>query len=43
MSLTSGSLRYLLPLCPEDARVAPWCKTFGAFKRGVRPAYMWDR
>lgn len=42
MSCTSGSLRYLLPLCPDDARVAPWLKTFGAFKRGVRPAFMWE-
>jgi hypothetical protein len=42
LSCTSGSLRYLLPLCPDGARVAPWCKTFGAFKRGVRPAYMWE-
>lgn len=42
LSCTSGSLRYLLPHCPADARVAPWCKTFGAFKRGVRPAYMWE-
>lgn len=42
MSCTSGSLRHLLPLCPERARVAPWLKTFGAFKRGVRPAYMWE-
>lgn len=40
LSLTSGSLRYLLPLTPPDARWAPWAKTFGTFKRGVRPAYM---
>lgn len=42
LSCTSGSLRSLLPLCPHNARVAPWCKTFGTFKRGVRPAYMWE-
>lgn len=42
LSCTSGSLRYLLPHVPDDARMAPWLKTFGAFKRGVRPAYMWE-
>lgn len=42
MSLTSTTLRDLLPLCPPDVRVAAWCKTFGAFKKGVRPAYMWE-
>lgn len=42
LSCTSGSLRSLLPLCPDDSRVGPWVKTFGAFKRGVRPAYMWE-
>lgn len=42
LSCTSGSLRRLLPICPDGARVAPWLKTFGAFKRGVRPAYMWE-
>ena len=42
LSLTSVSARQILPLCPADARWGPWCKTFGAFKRGVRPAYMWE-
>lgn len=42
LSCTSGSLRQILPMCPDRARVAPWLKTFGAFKRGVRPAYMWE-
>lgn len=42
MSATSGSLRQLLPLCPPDVRVSPWCKTFSAFKKGVRPAYAWE-
>lgn len=23
-------------------RIAVWCKSFGAFKRNVRPAYMWE-
>lgn len=42
LSLTSSSLRCLLPLCPEDARIGAWGKTFGAFKKGVRPAYLWE-
>jgi hypothetical protein len=42
LSLSSPSLRHILPLCPEDVRVAAWAKTFGAFKRGVRPAYLWE-
>jgi hypothetical protein len=42
LSCTSGSLRHLLPHCPADVRVGPWVKTFGAFKRGVRPAWMWE-
>lgn len=25
-----------------DIRIGAWVKSFGAFKRGVRPAYMWE-
>jgi hypothetical protein len=42
MSLTSSSLRAILPLCPPDVRVAAWVKPFCAFKKGVRPAYAWE-
>lgn len=42
MSLSSPSLRSILPLCPEDVRVASWVKTFCAFKVGVNPAYAWE-
>jgi hypothetical protein len=42
LSCTSGSLRDLLPLCPSDVRVSAWCKSFSAFKKGVRPAYAWE-
>lgn len=42
MSLSSPSLRIILPMCPDDVRVAAWVKTFCAFKRGVRPAYAWE-
>lgn len=42
LSLTSSSLRHILPMCPEDARVAAWAKSFCAFKKGVRPCYAWE-
>lgn len=42
MSLSMPSLRTILPMCPEDARVAAWVKTFCAFKKGVRPCYAWE-
>lgn len=42
LSLTSGSLRSILPLCPETVRVAAWVKPFHAYKKGVRPAYAWE-
>jgi len=42
MSLSSTSLQRILPLCPEDVRVSAWCKSFSAFKKGVRPAYAWE-
>lgn len=41
LSATSKSLRDLLPLCPEDARVAPWCKTWCSFN-AANPAYAWE-
>lgn len=42
LSCSSPSLRFILNLCPGDVRVAAWCKSFCAFKRGVRPAYAWE-
>jgi hypothetical protein len=42
LSCSSPSLRQLLPLCPEDVRVAAWVKPFHVFKKGVRPAYAWE-
>jgi len=41
-SLTSSSLRLLLPLFPADVRIAAWVKPFHAYKKGVRPAYSWE-
>lgn len=42
LSLSSPTLRDLLPLCPPDIRVAAWVKPFCIFKKGVRPAYAWE-
>jgi len=42
LSCSSPSLRQILDLCPADVRIAAWCKSFCAFKRGVRPAYAWE-
>ncbi len=42
LSLHVPSLRHLLPLIPEAARIASWVKPFAAFKRGVTRAYTWE-
>ena len=42
LSLSSPSLRTLLPLCPIDVRVAVWVKPFAVFKPNVNPAYAWE-
>lgn len=42
LSMTSGNLRDILPLCPPEARVAAWVKPFASFKKGVRVAYAWE-
>lgn len=42
LSLSTPSLRRILPLCPEDARVGAWVKPFCSFKPGVNPAYAWE-
>lgn len=42
LSLSSPSLRHILPYAPENARVAAWVKPFAAFKRNVRCAYTWE-
>jgi len=41
-SLSSVTLRTLLPFCPADVRVMAWIKPFVAFKGGVNPAYSWE-
>lgn len=42
MSLSSPSLRVILPMCPEDCRVASWVKPFAIFKPNVGLAYAWE-
>jgi len=42
LSASTPSLRVLLPMCPEDARVAAWVKPFASFKPNVNPAYAWE-
>lgn len=42
MSLSSPTLRAILPLCPDDVRVGAWVKPFASFKANVNPAYCWE-
>lgn len=42
MSLHSPGLRTILPMCPEDCRVAAWVKPFAVFKPNVTVAYAWE-
>ena len=41
LSCSQNSLRTLLPMCPERARVAVWLKTFSAASY-CYPAYCWE-
>ncbi len=42
LSTTSTSLRVLLPLCPEDVRVAAYTKKFVSFKPNITPGFAWE-
>lgn len=42
LSMTSGNLHDILPLCPKDCRVGAWVKPFASFKKGVGVAYAWE-
>tara|TARA_R100001443_G_scaffold18245_1_gene29091 strand:+ start:10654 stop:11181 length:528 start_codon:yes stop_codon:yes gene_type:complete len=42
MSLSAPSLKQILPLCPEDVRIAAWVKPFAVFKKGINPVYAWE-
>lgn len=42
LSLNTPSLKYILPLCPDDVRVMAWVKPFCSYKPNVNPAYAWE-
>jgi hypothetical protein len=42
LSMTSGNLFDILPLCPRDCRIGAWVKPFASFKPGVGVAYAWE-
>ena len=42
LSLSSPTLRIILPMCPNDVRVMAWVKPFAVFKPNVNPAYAWE-
>jgi hypothetical protein len=42
LSCHSPSLKVLLPMCPDNVRVAAWVKPFCTFKVNVNPAYAWE-
>jgi hypothetical protein len=42
LSLSSPTLRRLLPLCPDGVRVGAWIKPFCSFKPNVNPAFAWE-
>jgi hypothetical protein len=42
LCLSSRSLRVILPMCPEDVRVAAWVKGWCSWKPGISPAYAWE-
>lgn len=42
LSASAPSLRTILPMCPPEARTLVWVKPFGAYKRNVRVAYVWE-
>lgn len=42
LSCSTPSLRTILPMCPDDARIGAWVKPFAIFKPGVNPGYCWE-
>lgn len=42
LSLSTPSLKTILPLCPDNVRVMAWVKPFCAFKKNVPLAYAWE-
>lgn len=42
MSAAMYSLKEIVALAPDDARMGAWVKPFASFKRGVAVAYTWE-
>jgi len=42
MSATMYSLKTIVPLLPDEARMGAWVKPFASFKPNVNPAYTWE-
>jgi hypothetical protein len=42
LSLNTPSLRTILPMCPDDVRVAAACKSFAQVRRTSRVQWMWE-
>lgn len=42
LSLSSPTLKFVLPVCPPEVRVMAWVKPFCSFKVNVNPAYAWE-
>jgi hypothetical protein len=42
LSLHEPALRTILPMCPNDVRVAAWVKPFVSFKFNVTRAWAWE-
>lgn len=42
LSLHEPSLKTILPMCPDDVRVAAWVKPFASFKLNVTRAWTWE-
>ncbi len=42
LSLSTPSLKQIIAMCPDEARVGAWVKPFASFKANVNPAYAWE-
>ena len=42
LSCSTPTLRVLLPLCPDDARIGAWVKPWAVWKPGMGVAYAWE-
>jgi len=42
LSLSSTTLRQVLPMCPAGVRVGAWVKPWAVFRPNVNPAFAWE-